>query len=225
MLFEPEVRNGDPLFKLIVDSIKINKPESILEIGSANGLGSTQAFIKGIKESEIIEKCTLYCIEAEFNRFYELSANTEPYKFIVNINASSVPLNQYMTPDDIDNFMSNHNTEFNIIKYFNPETVKQWLRDEIEMIKNNNISLKGIHRAIELNRSDVFDIVFIDGSAFTGVADFKKIYGSNLIIMDDVLDIKCWEPMRLLDGDKSYNVIEKNFNYRNGYAAFRLIRS
>jgi hypothetical protein len=37
-------------------------------------------------------------------------------------------------------------------------------------------------------------MVIIDGSAFTAMAEVRQLFGSKLIVLDDVLDIKSWEP-------------------------------
>ena len=222
MSFTPEIINGDPLYQLIVDLVEKHRPKTILEIGSANGMGSTQAFIEGIAKAQISDDCKMVCLEANKDRFSELLENTKNYPFIECINASSVPVGDYLTEEDIDEFMGGHGYEFNIKRY-SSETVKGWRRDEICSIVENNVSQSGlIVASLKLGDSRTgWDMVLIDGSAFTGDAEYDIVHGSGVIIMDDVMDIKCWKPTCKTMADSTYRQIILNKEYRNGYAAFR----
>ena len=53
---KPEIYN-DELFYKILELVQKYKPKTILEIGSAEGTGSTQALIKGINHT-----CILFCV-------------------------------------------------------------------------------------------------------------------------------------------------------------------
>ena len=80
MSFTPEIVKGDPLYDLIVRLVKKHLPEKIIEIGSADGRGSTQAFIEGLGES--VENVEMICIEAHPGRYKELCENVKDYSFI-----------------------------------------------------------------------------------------------------------------------------------------------
>ena len=82
MSFQPEITKGDPLYELIVQLVVEYKPKSILEIGSGNGLGSTQAFIEGVEVSKTTDTCKIFCIEAHPERFIELKKNTNSFDII-----------------------------------------------------------------------------------------------------------------------------------------------
>ena len=219
MTFQPEIVSGDPLFELIKRLVVEFKPKSILEIGSANGLGSTQAFITGITEAKIGKKCKLFCIEPNPERFADLEENVAGLKFVNCINAFSVPVGKAMTDEDIDDFMA-INRGYNVHRLYSAETVKDWLHAELDMVERGPISQDGISQAMSKNKG-AFDMVLIDGSAFTATAELIELHGSPIVIMDDTLDIKCHEAMTLLSGDDAYCLIEEGREYRNGYAAFK----
>lgn len=227
MNFKPEITRGDQLYKLIVEVVKEYQPKTILEIGSANGLGSTQAFVEGVYGNGInnrilkrVNKTKMVCIEADPQRYEELVSNTEMFSFIECINASSVPIEKYLSEDDIDLFMEDHGYLFNIIRYHSKDTVKKWRTDEIDMIKKTGVKQDGIRQAIEKIGGGVFDMVLIDGSAFTAEAEFEMVNGAGVIILDDTMDIKNLNSMRKLCQNDKYKLIKDDVEHRNGYAAF-----
>lgn len=220
MEFQPEIIKGDPLFELIVRLVVEYKPSTILEIGSANGQGSTQAFIKGIEKAGIGNTCKMICLEMHPDRFKELVSATREYPFIECINASSIPVDQYMRKEQVEDFMETHGYGFNIVKHYNIITVKKWREDEIYFIMKAEINQNGIDRAIECSGVNSFDMVLIDGSAFTAKKECEKIMGAKIIILDDTKDIKNWNTRIMLAMTGIYSLIEENSNYRNGYSAF-----
>ena len=69
---------------------------------------------------------------------------------------------------------------------------------------------------------EVFDMVFIDGSPFTAMGELHEVYGSDIIVLDDTIDLKCWDVMQSLLGDTNYKLLSRNDGFRNGYAVFKL---
>jgi hypothetical protein len=65
-----------------------------------------------------------------------------------------------------------------------------------------------------------FDLVLIDGSEFTGFAEFNKIYGAKYILLDDINGFKNYKTHQYLKNDKNYNLIIENYYVRNGFSAF-----
>jgi predicted O-methyltransferase YrrM len=219
MSFQSEIVSGDPLFTLIAKLVVEHKPKSILEIGSATGLGSTQAFIAGIMSAGIDKKCKLYCLEANPERYAELVKNTAGLKFVKPINACSVPVDQMMSDEDIDAFMTKGYAH-NITRFYSRETVKGWRADEIAMITSSGIQQNGIELARAKNKGS-FDMVLIDGSAFTGAADFAGVSDSRAIIMDDTMDIKCHGVVTDILYGGEFELIAEDREQRNGFEAFK----
>lgn len=240
MSFNPEIIKGDLLYDLIVELVIEHKPKTILEIGSANGMGSTRAFIEGVTASG--HECKMVCLEANIDRWKDLTVNCRFYNFIHCIHGCSSSTGTYMSEHNIEKFMKGHGYRFNIKRY-SIDTVKKWRSDEIEMIEKidtgsgNPLTNQGAYCdavLIAIGKNDitenyeefsdfVFDMVLIDGSAFTGDNDLDLCYGAKTIIMDDTMDIKCYHPMQRLLSDDNYKLIISEPNYRNGFAAFEKV--
>ena len=219
MNIEPEIKD-DELYHAIVELVKEKKPRNILEIGSSNGLGSTQAFIEGIRALPHEHRCTLYCLEADPQRFAELELNMKNVHFAECYNASSVPVSEYINEDEIATFLKNRPYgTFNIVRY-GVSTVCGWRKAELETIVAYGVKQNGIEWAKKRIGGMDFDMVLIDGSAFTGWAEYQKVDGAKILILDDTMDIKnfCTVTDILVKGN--YNVIGDNRKYRNGYAIF-----
>lgn len=225
MSFQPEIVKGDPLYEAIVRVVVEEDPRHVLEIGSANGLGSTQAFIEGAAKlkAEGVPLPTIYCLEAHPKRFNELVMNTGKYEPIERYNYCSVPVKEYLTESDIDGFYETHGHGLNIIRHHSRDTVKGWLREELEMIRKANIEEDGIEAIKQCRDIYAFDIVLIDGSAFTGAAEFDRVHGAKWIILDDVADIKCFDVHAWLLASEEYRCVEVDLDYRNGYAVWEKV--
>jgi hypothetical protein len=217
MTFRAEIVAGDPLFSLIRDLVVEHKPKTILEIGSANGLGSTQAFLAGTAEAG--HKCKLVCLEANSERFADLKKNVAGLPFVTCINACSVPVDRMMDEAAIDEFMA-RGYKYNINRYYPRETVKTWLSSELEMITTSGIPQNGIELALKKTRGKPFDMVLVDGSAFTGREDTRLVMGAGVIVMDDTMDIKCHDAVADVMESGQYQMVADNREARNGFAAF-----
>jgi hypothetical protein len=220
MPFIPEIVSGDPLYNLIVDLVVKHKPKTILEIGSANGRGSTKAFIEGIHEAKLQDHCIMFCLEAKLDRYNELIREVKDHSFIKCVWASSIPIDEYMTEKQIELFMQSHGYDYNI-KRHSTGTVKQWRKSEINEIISNGVAQDGLFYVLDRVDKKPFDMVLIDGSAFTAMKEYEIVNGAGIIIMDDTKDIKCDLPHRLIQKTGCYEIIEDSGNYRNGFAAFR----
>lgn len=221
MSFNPEIVKGDPLYSTIVNLVERYKPKKIIEIGSANGLGSTQAFIEGLLKTGT-DGVKMACIEAHPQRFKELEKNTAEHAFIHCINASSVPVDEYMSEQDIEQFMSKRGYSFNIVRYHSLETVKGWREAEIKTLNNHGIFGCGLECAQKLmgDKPEDVDMVLIDGSAFTGFAELTRVLGAKVILMDDTMDIKCYDAVLHLRRMDMYVPFVEDRTHRNGYAVY-----
>jgi hypothetical protein len=217
----PEIVAADPLWNTICALVKKNRPKTILEIGSANGKGSTQAFITGIDQAKLRDECRMFCVEANPDHFVQLTETVSQLPFVECINASSIPIGQYMSELQIEEFMGDHQHgyAFNIIRYHNIDTVKKWRNDEIEMILAYAIEQNGIATALEQTGGKGFDMVLIDGSAFTADVEFEMVCGANVIVMDDTHDIKCFNAMTKAFRTGKYTLLGGDSLWRNGFAA------
>ena len=98
-----------------------------------------------------------------------------------------------------------------------------WLDQDIDYIKLSNVNQNGIEFIKEQNNIDFFDVVLIDGSEFTGEAEFQKIYGATYILLDDICAYKNFFNYKSLLKDKNYRLIGRDLKLRNGWAAFKKV--
>jgi predicted O-methyltransferase YrrM len=215
--FIPEILN-DEFYNAIVDVVIEKGPKTILEIGSANGLGSTQAFIEGCELCD--RKPELFCTEPIIERFNELVRNTGKYGFVNRYNVSSVNICEYMSEERVDDLMAIDKLKTTL---YPVQLVLDWRTKEIEYIAKNTIQQDGIDLIRRENGIDTFDVVLIDGSPFTADAEINKIYGAGVIMLDDTMDIKCWNVYNRLLKDDMYELVRENKDLRNGFAIFERV--
>ena len=102
------------------------------------------------------------------------------------------------------------------------DRVLGWLRQDLEYISTANVPEDGIERIRRENGIEQFDMVLIDGSEFTGSAEFGKIYGAKYILLDDIQVFKNYWNHRRLISDPNYQLVKENLTLRHGYSIFRL---
>lgn len=209
------------MYNAILEIVADVKPRTILEVGSANGAGSTQAFVAAAQGLEVRPK--MVCLEVDESRFFELKENVSRSLWVTPIRAATVPVGQYISDADISSFMelaANLPYAFNILK-FPVQTVRDWRKEELLKIVESDIQQDGLSSAKEL-LGGVIDIAFLDGSAFTGMADLRAVRReSNVIVLDDILDIKNWDAYSSLCLDGQFALVANDTRYRNGFAVFK----
>lgn len=213
----PEVKD-DALYHHIMKLAREEKIRSILEIGSSSGGGSTEAFVMGARENP--HKPTLMCMEVSAPRFNELQKRYSKEGFVKCYNVSSVPPNEFPSESQVADFYNSTRTALN---QYPLEQVLGWLRQDLSYIKDSPVPTNGIFLIKQENSIKDFDLVFIDGSEFTGEAEFNYINGAKIIILDDVNSFKNYTNRRNLMADPNYVLIEENLNLRNGYSIFKKV--
>lgn len=210
----PEILNDE--FHQLIFQIAATQPFSdILEIGSSSGEGSTDAWVRGISCNPA--KPTLHCIELSKPRFEVLSGHYANNPQVKCYWASSVGINRFPSEEQVASFYRSVPSKLNTWPL---ETVLGWLRADIQYLRQHNAPDDGIKRALKACGKNHFDAVLIDGSEFTGVAEFALIYGATCILLDDILTYKNWEVFHYLAQDSSYKLITMRADLRNGFAVF-----
>ena len=218
MSFQPEIVD-DELSQLIEDIVVRVKPEIIIEIGSADGRGSTQAFLRGRKRAGLENKCAMYCLEMIPERHAELVKNAGGEPLVVCENVSSVDASDFMTEVEIEHFIKVH-PELGIAS-IGAETVKGWLRRDLIMLEHLGLEQDWLLKFCLYGRLRAHKtIVLIDGSPFTVLAEYWMVRDADIIIMDDTMDIKCWDAYQDAKASGVYKMTAENKKLRNGYAVF-----
>lgn len=214
-LIPPEIKN-DVFYSAIYHLAKTQSIQTILEIGSSSGEGSTEAFIQGIKQNA--NNPILFCMELSKPRFTALQTRYANNPSVICYNVSSVPPECFPSEQEILLFLQTVPTTLNGTP---SHEVLRWLKQDIDYVNNANVPTNGIELIKEENGITYFDMVLIDGSEFTGQAELELVYGSRFILLDDIRAFKNYNNYKRLLSDPKYQLIESNSNLRNGYAIFK----
>lgn len=219
-IIPPEIKN-DRFYFFIIDLIGKSKDiNNILEIGASSGNGSTEALQIGKKNhyNKFNKNINLFSLEVCKERF-DLLKNRYTDEFFFPYNISSINIEEFPDKQVIINF---YNPNLQNIKIDNDlNRVLGWYDNDINYIKTNNIKQDGINMIKkEHNIIDNFDCVLIDGSEFTGFIEFKKIYGSKYILLDDIKTFKNYNTHQYLKNDNNYKLLIENYETRNGFSCF-----
>jgi glycosyltransferase involved in cell wall biosynthesis len=215
-LIPAEIKN-DEFYHQIQKIVQRTDIKTILEIGSSSGEGSTDAFVQGIRKNSS-NNVILFCMEVSKNRFQELSKKYEHESFVKCYNVSSVSITDFPEESEVVEFYNINQTGLNSYPL---KQVLNWLQQDIEYVKNSGVADAGITRIKQENNIEDFDIVLIDGSEFTGVAELNEVYRAKFICLDDINTFKNYQNYHRLLHDPEYILINSNHNVRNGYAIFQ----
>ncbi|MGD1699422.1 glycosyltransferase [Dapis sp. BLCC M229] len=212
----PAEIKDDEFYMTIQEIVSKATIKTILEIGSSSGGGSTEAFVKGIRENP--HQPTLFCLEISQPRYVELEQTYSQESFVKCYNLSSVRIKDFPTENQVLRFYKQIPTNLN---NYSAKTIIGWLNQDIEYILTSGVTQNGIEIVKKENQIELFDVVLIDGSEFTGTAELGKVYGAKIIMLDDINTFKNYHNYQLLTKDDSYDLVAKNKLVRNGYAIFQ----
>ncbi|HSW85932.1 MAG TPA: hypothetical protein VLG49_00370 [Rhabdochlamydiaceae bacterium] len=210
-----EIKN-DAFYRSIYRLASSETVNTILEIGSSSGEGSTEAFVLGIRVNP--NHPTLFCMELSRPRFAALARHYENDPQVKCYNVSSVPLEVFPSESEVASFYNNVSST---LRLYTLDRVLGWLRQDIDYVKTAGVAQTGIELIKTENHITDFDMVLIDGSEFTGMAEFQFVYGAKFILLDDINAFKNYANYKQLLSDPGYELIEQNHQLRNGYAVFK----
>ncbi len=214
-IIPPEVKN-DAFYNAIYRLAKTEPLTTILEIGSSSGQGSTDAFVSAIRDNPYHP--TLFCVEISSVRFHELATYYKDNPFVRCYNVSSIPLEKFPGPEEVCHFYQTIPSKLN---QFSLPVVLSWLKLDTDYVQREGVCQHGIELIRKENNIEHFDMVLIDGSEFTGMAEFEQIYGARFILLDDTCTFKNYQNREKLLNDPAYQLIEEDPNLRHGYAIFK----
>ncbi len=214
----PEIAN-DRLAEAIRRVAALPHVRTMLEVGSSSGEGSTDAFVAGALENPAGPP-TLHCVELSRERFSLLEARHGRRAFVHCHRVSSVGLDRFATNDDIDRFCSGFRPW---LRRRSRQTYRQWLAEDRDYVTASGAGTDGVRDIMECYGIDRFDAVLIDGSEFTGAALLDDLYGARWLILDDIRALKNHANYIRLRRDPGYELVERSWMLRNGYAVFRRV--
>ncbi|MEG4030904.1 MULTISPECIES: FkbM family methyltransferase [unclassified Microcoleus] len=206
----------DQFYQAIKQIAKEEDIQTILEIGSSSGEGSTEAFVTGIRENP--HHPQLFCMEISQARFTALQNRYAKDGFVKCYNVSSVGINKFAREKEVIDFYNSYQTALN---QYPLERVLEWLRQDLKYLQDSRVSQAGIKQIKSENKIIFFDVVLIDGSEFTGEAELDEVYGAKFILLDDIHTFKNHKNYHRLLKDPNYKLLLHNLHLRNGYAIFQ----
>lgn len=210
----PEIKD-DEFYAVIAELAATAPVQTMLEIGSSNGEGSTSAFVAGMHLNPM--QPMLFCMELSRPRFEELSRRFASDAQVKCYNVSSVPVETFPTDQQVTYFYMEHDTKLRKVPL--PEVLR-WLRQDRHYIAQRGQNRHGIREIKAENGIERFGMVLIDGSEFSGSAELEEVYGADLLLLDDTCTFKNFHNFQRLSADPNYRLLATNPELRNGYAVF-----
>jgi hypothetical protein len=187
----------------------------ILEIGSSTGEGSTAAWVRGALRNP--DRPRLHCVEVSAERYGALVARWREHEFVRCYQLSSVPLESFPSPAEVERFYRDVPSR---LRDSDLETVLGWLQQDVEYLREHDLSSAGIAEVKAQHGIEAFDAVLIDGSEFTGRAELDEVYGARFLVLDDTETFKNWDNARRLRADPAYRLVRADPATRYGFAVF-----
>jgi hypothetical protein len=215
-IIPPEIK-GDEFYAAILELASTVEARHILEIGSSSGQGSTDAFARGIARNPAQPQ--LHCMEISKTRFAALRDHYAGNPQVKVYNASSVPVAELPSAEQVATFYRNHTTKLN---EYPLEQVLAWLEADRVYMSDSAIP-EGIRHILAQAGIEQFDLVLIDGSEFTGEPELERVYGAAWILLDDVNAHKNFCNYHRLRNDPTYRLVREGWHVRNGFAVFQRV--
>jgi len=216
-IIPPEIKNDMfySALKMMASSPGIN---TILEIGSSSGQGSTQALVEAVRSRSDRDRASLFCMEISKERFEALQSAYAGDAFVKCFNYSSVALQQFPTVAEVMNF---YNSTRTVLNNYPLEVILGWLQQDLDYVASSGLNFNGIERIKHEANITTFDMVLIDGSEFTGESEFHSVAGARVIALDDINAHKCFNVYHMLKHHVSYQLVIENMELRHGFAIFQ----
>lgn len=204
-----EITFGSKFGRDLFLTVRLLRLQSVLEIGSFDGDGSTQVFIRALQP---FARKKLVCLELRDDRFGNLQHNTASHDWVEPMHASTVSWEAF-TNRDFDRDVWPHYQSGDLELH---DRVKGWWEDDVRIIRQS--TQPGY---LESN-TDYFDGVFIDGGEFSGYDEFRLLRGrTHCFMLDDAFKVfKTRKVYQELAADPAWRLIRQNKNDRNGTAIF-----
>ena len=210
-VIKPHITPKEQLGKEIIKVLKEYRPITILDVGASDGQGSTR-----LLATKSRWKPQIHAIEYTESRYLSL---VDYFKGKDNvIPRLCAACSEIMTADNVRQLHKDF-PKWDVWRTFGLEGVIQRLyntQQKLSKIESNGI--EAIKKEYDIEN---FDLVILDGSPFSGRGELAAVYGSDIIVLDDINDIKNIGNFRRLTNSVDYTLLTSDWNYRNGYAIFK----
>jgi|GEM_PF-1293832 len=192
-----EITTKDILGAALEEQAARRDIQSIVEIGTWSGMGSTLCILEGIIRSGNFEKNFL-TFEVNADRHTEAVENLKGYS--AKMPNFRLVYGSVITPQEMPAY---------IPKGMN----KEWYDGDLR-----NMSTAPCHFDLIPPR---IDLLFIDGGEYSGEMEFRKLRErSRVIILDDTKTMKCRKARRHLSYNRHYRRLFDALDFRNGCCGF-----
>ena len=184
--------------------------KTFLEIGTWNGLGSTRIFVTSLELRNELGKLRQVSMLPDAKEyfdyiFYSLECNEDKSRNAANYYSKFK--NVYMLNEVLFNELpSNFNEIFpkDRYNYHNMIDLKNMAKCELFLDRDN--------------LPDIFDVVLLDGGAFTTYFEFQMLKDRcNYLLLDDIRNVKNKKIVDIIkDNPTHWAILEEDLNNRNG---------
>jgi hypothetical protein len=196
MTTQGQVLDGSQFGMWIDKTITDYKPNTIVEIGTWKGLGTTKRIIDSIEKNQITP--TFISLESNLP-FYETATRNLKDK----LNTVKLIRGRIVGEEEIDAFLSKNQIT---------EQMMGWLRSDLNDYMNCENVLNQLPETI--------DFLLLDGGEFSTYHEWIILKDrTKIIALDDTLTLKCKQIREELLTDENYEVIIDSSD-RNGFAIF-----
>lgn len=201
-----EITLADSFGQAIAITVRALGIESVLEVGSFDGLGSTKVFIEALRHASDPK---LTCLEADLMRHRELVMNTVRHPWVECVRQSSISMDS-LTPRDFDRDVW-HSPDNNL--RYPREMVRGWWDETL-------MRLVSVESGYLEGTSETYDAALIDGDEFCGYDDYRLVKDRvRCLMLDDVFHAyKCARAHRELGDDPAWRLMWFDSTVRNGAA-------
>lgn len=186
---------NSPMGQWIYNLSKSPEVESIVEVGTWFGLGSTYCIKRGLqaREKPIQEG---YSIECDHEWYKEACRNLDP-----------LPDNFHLLYGSI--------ISYDDLKFFEREvkgsTHRRWLEADLKKVKDAPF-------VEDVMEDKVIDLCILDGGEFSGLFDFFRLgVHSKYVVLDDTTTTKHRETRSYVLNSDDWEVLVDDLTDRNGY--------
>jgi hypothetical protein len=189
-----QINRGSKLGEAIYNLAKNPEVKTIVEIGTWNGCGSTKCILDGVLESG--KRKEVISLECNKLRHEEAKINLGFIPPTFKLIHGTIVTAEELIP---------------ILPTLENDTLKGWLTEDINWIKNTPYVLDRLPERI--------DLLIIDGGEFSGGLEFSRLHGhARFIILDDTNAIKHKSTKDFIKSKPTeFRIIEDNITDRNGY--------
>ena len=195
-----QINLGTTYGNLIYDLTRREDVNTIVEIGTWNGEGSTMCVIKSLMDLKI--KKEFISLELYPDMYEKANLFLSKYKDYVTL------LNGRIIEYE-DAFWFDHNS----INFMSDEHARLYYKKDLDYLKTTIDVFEKIPEKI--------DLLILDGGEYTTYPEWVKLKDrTKIVVLDDSKILKCSKIRQEILDSGNYQILYDNLNVRNGFSVF-----